>query len=166
MFGKGKENVVDWIERGFATYINKEKALDYLRISALHAEAQSKERLSRAAKIVKDFENPKSGNIWHELGVREEELFRDGDAAGHEQAAYRAEYERMKGGGWFQSAEALQDSMLSLKNSMLGIVKAGGGKVRIEEIAGHENLYMGENRLASQNQAEARHDLGGAFRGF
>ena len=127
VFGKGKENVVDWIERGFATYINKEKALDYLRISALHAEAQSKERLSRAAKIVENFENPKSGNLFYELGAHEEELFRDGDAAGHEQAAYRAEYERMTGGGWFQSAEALRDSMLSLKNSMLGIVKAGGG---------------------------------------
>lgn len=59
VFGKDGGNVVDWIERGLATYINKEKALNYLHHSALSAEALSSSRLSSAAKIVKDFENPK-----------------------------------------------------------------------------------------------------------
>ena len=59
VFGKGKSNIVDWINNGFATYINKEKALGYLRISALIAEAQDSQRLNSAAKVVEDFENPK-----------------------------------------------------------------------------------------------------------
>lgn len=57
-FGKGKGNVIDWIERGLATYINKEKALNYLYHSALYAEAPSNSRLSSVANIVKSFENP------------------------------------------------------------------------------------------------------------
>jgi len=60
VFGKGKDNIVDWIERGYATYINKEKALNYLHHSALRAEALSSSRLSSAAKVVEEFENPKS----------------------------------------------------------------------------------------------------------
>ena len=42
VFGKGEDNVVDWIERELATYINKEKALNYLHHSALRAEALGK----------------------------------------------------------------------------------------------------------------------------
>lgn len=58
VFGKGEDNVVDWIERELATYINKEKALNYLHHSALRAEALSSSRLSHATKIVESFENP------------------------------------------------------------------------------------------------------------
>gem|GEM_PF-1460065 len=58
VFGKDGGNIVDWIERGLATYINKEKAFRYLHHSALSAEALSSSRLSSAAKIVKDFVNP------------------------------------------------------------------------------------------------------------
>ena len=59
VFGKGNSKIVDWINKGFATYINKSKALDYLRISAPIAEAQDNRELSDAAKIVENFENPK-----------------------------------------------------------------------------------------------------------
>lgn len=61
VFGKDGGNVVDWIERSLATYINKEKALRYLHHPALSAEALSSSRLSSAAKIVKDFVNPNIG---------------------------------------------------------------------------------------------------------
>ncbi|MDY5632548.1 MAG: helicase-related protein [Bacteroidaceae bacterium] len=79
VFGKDGGNVVDWIERGLATYINKEKALRYLHHSALSAEALSSPKLSAATKIVKEFENPSV------LGGKvsgEDVLFREGDANG------------------------------------------------------------------------------------
>ncbi len=57
-FGKSDNKIVSWINKGFATYINKEKALDYLHLSAPIAEASDKQELSSAAKIVESFENP------------------------------------------------------------------------------------------------------------
>ena len=82
VFGKGKDNIIDWFNRGFATYVDKQKTLDYLHHSALKAvtsnnrergkalnklhfsgssipEASDNAELSRAAKIVESFENPK-----------------------------------------------------------------------------------------------------------
>lgn len=59
VFGKGDDNITDWLERGLATYIDKEKALNYLHHSALLAEALSSPRLLSAAKVVENFENPK-----------------------------------------------------------------------------------------------------------
>ena len=59
VFGKRYNNVVDWINKGYARYINKEKALDYLHHSAPIAEALSNPKLDSAAKVVKEFENPK-----------------------------------------------------------------------------------------------------------
>ena len=80
VFGKRESNVVDWINKGYLTYINKEKALNYLYfsessiseatdnvgqeestnlyLSAPIAEAAENSELSSAAKIVKDFVNP------------------------------------------------------------------------------------------------------------
>ena len=71
MFGKGKSNIIDWINRGLATYINKAKALEYLRISAPIAEAQDNQELYSAAKVVKDFVNPilYDGNIEEESAL-------------------------------------------------------------------------------------------------
>ena len=60
VFGKGATNVVDWINNGFATYINKEKARSFLsHQSAPIAAAAANEELVSAAKIVENFENPK-----------------------------------------------------------------------------------------------------------
>ena len=58
VFGKSDNKVVDWINKGIATYINKEKALNYLHHSAPIAEALSNPRLVSAANIVENFENP------------------------------------------------------------------------------------------------------------
>lgn len=59
VFGKGDENVVDWINKGLATYVNKEKALSFLshQSAPIAATAANAELLS-AANIVKEFENP------------------------------------------------------------------------------------------------------------
>lgn len=57
-FGKDEEKIVNWINNGFATYINKEKALNFLHHSAPIAETSGNSRLSSAAKVVKDFVNP------------------------------------------------------------------------------------------------------------
>ena len=71
VFGKGKSNIIDWINRGLATYINKAKALEYLRISAPIAEAQDNQELYSATKVVKDFVNPTlyDGNIEEESAL-------------------------------------------------------------------------------------------------
>lgn len=59
VFGKGQDNIVDWITKGYLTYINKEKALQYLHFSESSIpEASNPERLSTATKVVKEFVNP------------------------------------------------------------------------------------------------------------
>ena len=68
VFGKGGSNIVDWINKGFATYINKEKALDYLHHSALKAVTSDSQELVSAANVVRNFENP---------GINGEETYRD-----------------------------------------------------------------------------------------
>lgn len=58
LFGKGDNKIIRWFNSGYATYINKEKALNYLYLSAPIAEAANNAELSSATKIVEDFENP------------------------------------------------------------------------------------------------------------
>ena len=173
VFGKGSGNVADWINKGYMTYVDKEKALNYLHHSALRAVTSDSSRLSSedpavlphqsapiaataanaefssAAKIVENFENPKSES-------ENDALFRDGDAKDYEKAQARDRYERRVSTGMFQSREAIQDSMLSLKVAMDAIEEATAGKAkRIEDYDGFENAYLGENRLSSVNQAES-----------
>ena len=173
VFGKGSGNVADWINKGYMTYVDKEKALNYLHHSALRAVTSDSSRLSSedpavlshqsapiaataanaefssAAKIVKNFENPKSES-------ENDALFRDGAAKDYEKAQARDRYERRVRSGLFQSREAIQDSMLSLKVAMDAIEEATAGKAkRIEDYDGFENAYLGENRLSSVNQAES-----------
>jgi len=172
VFGKGDENLVDWINKGLATYINKEKALSFLShqsapIAATAANAgQSSESLSSAsqyvqqeidkldtaAKVVKDFVNPQTSD---ENVADEGVMFRDGDSVEYNKAMVRDIYEQRVSRGLYQTQEALQDSMLGLKEAMDAILKAEGrGKTYIEDVAGYENAYLGENRLSSVNQAE------------
>ena len=173
VFGKGSGNVADWINKGYMTYVDKEKALNYLHHSALRAVTSDSSRLSSedpavlphqsapiaataanaefssAAKVVENFENPKSES-------KNDILFRDGAAKDYEKAQAREAYERRVSTGMFQSREAIQDSMLSLKVAMDAIEEATSGKAkRIEDYDGFENAYLGENRLSSVNQAES-----------
>jgi hypothetical protein len=69
-----------------------------------------------------------------------------------EKAIARDRYERRVKSGMYQSLEATQDSMLGLKVAMDEIL--GDGRY-IEDVAGFENAYLGENRLSSVNKAEA-----------
>lgn len=173
VFGKGSGNVADWINKGYMTYVDKEKALNYLHHSALRAVTSDSSRLSSedpavlphqsapiaataanaefssAAKVVENFENPKSES-------KNDILFRDGAAKDYEKAQARETYERRVSTGMFQSREAIQDSMLSLKVAMDAIEEATAGKGKhIEDYDGFENAYLGENRLSSVNQAES-----------
>ena len=66
MFGKEGNSIIDWLNNGYATYINKEKALSFLsHHSAPIAETAANAELSRATKVVKDFENPKFDDDIH-----------------------------------------------------------------------------------------------------
>ena len=84
----------------------------------------------------------------------EDDMFRDGDDVDYEKAQARAQYEARVRRGMYQMQEAMQDSMLGLKEAMDAILGAEGKKLHIEDVAGYENAYLGENRLSSVNQAE------------
>lgn len=58
VFGKRRDSVAGWINKGYMRYVDKEKALNYLHLSAPIAEASDKAELSSAAKVVEEFENP------------------------------------------------------------------------------------------------------------
>ena len=59
VFGKGKNGVVEWINRRLFTYVDEEKALNYLHLAAPIAAASDNQKLSRAANLIKGFKNPK-----------------------------------------------------------------------------------------------------------
>lgn len=80
--------------------------------------------------------------------------FRDGEPQSKERVSAAERYEQRVSRSMFQSQEALQDSMLGLKEAMDAIIKSEGKKMEIENIEGFENAYLGENRLSSVNQAE------------
>ena len=79
VFGKNGESVLDWINKGFATYINKEKALAFLfHQSAPIAATAANEELSSVAKIINEFKNP--NNIADNSSSKGDNVrFRDGD---------------------------------------------------------------------------------------
>lgn len=152
VFGKNNKGVIDWVNKGKLLYADKEKALRYISASAHIADATYKAELDTAAKVVENFENPK---VSDGKASDEDLMFRDGDDTEYKKALARDIYERRVSRGLYQTQEALQDSMLGLKEAMDAILKAEGkGKVYIEDVAGFENAYLGENRLSSVNQAE------------
>lgn len=113
--------------------------------------------LGEAADVAKQYEL-KVGNYAvsdpHHQTVAESDdaLYRTGDPEIHERELARNRYERRVKSGMFQSQEALQDSMLGLKEAMTAIL---GKETNIEDVDGFENAYLGENRLSSVNKAEA-----------
>ncbi|WP_320973830.1 JAB domain-containing protein, partial [Dysgonomonas capnocytophagoides] len=110
VFGKGYENIVDWINSGKLLYVNKEKTANLLYHPANVRKLPKDEQLSSATNIVENFENPK---------LEDRILFRkapDKDfSRRHLNFAERARAE-------------LQDRMLSVK-MLLDEVKRRGGKV-------------------------------------
>lgn len=95
-------------------------------------------------------------NATRNVAEGRDELYRDGDPEVHERVLARDRYEQRVRRGMYQMQEALQDSMLGLREAMEAILKGEGKKkVRIEDVDGFENAYLGENRLSSVNKAEA-----------
>lgn len=113
--------------------------------------------LGEAADVAKQYEL-KVGNYavsdpHHQtVAGSDDALYRTGDPEIHERELARDRYERRVKSGMFQSQEALQDSMLGLKEAMTAIL---GKETNIEDVDGFENAYLGENRLSSVNKAEA-----------
>ena len=88
--------------------------------------------------------------------VADNDLYRDGAPEVHERVYARRRYEERVKRGMYQMQEALQDSMLGLREAMNAILRGEGKKkVNIEDVDGFENAYLGENRLSSVNKAEA-----------
>ena len=87
--------------------------------------------------------------------VQDDTMYRDGDPEIHERTLARDRYEQRVSRGMYQTQEALQDSMLSVREAMDAVLRAEGKKMHVEDIAGFENAYLGENRLSSVNKAEA-----------
>lgn len=154
VFPKNNSEWLNWISQGKALYLDKEKIqalIDQQRTILADVDYLD---LDSVAKIVENFDNPVKNN---ENLSEDDELFRDGDAAEYEKAHARNIYDQRVKRGMFQMQEAMQDSMLSLKEAMNAILKAEGkSKVHIEDVAGFENPYLGENRLSSVNQAECK----------
>ena len=121
--------------------VNKEKALSFLshqsapiaataanagqeNSSYLHfserniSEASNKKELSSAAKIVENFENRK---------LNDDVIYRDNNS--DENTDARSIYEQRVRRSMFQTQEALQDSMLGLKEAMESITKSEGKKI-------------------------------------
>ena len=138
------------VQNGTLKWADKEKGLAYLSSASRYVQQEiDRSDLSTAAKVVENFENPKSES-------KNDILFRDGAAKDYGKAQARETYERRVSTGMFQSREAIQDSMLSLKVAMDAIEEATSGKGKhIEDYDGFENAYLGENRLSSVNQAES-----------
>ena len=154
VFGKGDNKVVDWINKGFATYINKEKALNYLHHSAPIAEALSNSRLSSAAKIIKDFHNPKlNSNVLYRSSIdptatevlpdartRYEEETKEPDNIGSVPKTHNF---------FRRFYKSYVDSMLALKSFTNSVLETTGDKM-----ASHENTYKAENAMTSKNKTD------------
>ena len=154
VFGKGDNKVVDWINKGFATYINKEKALNYLHHSAPIAEALSNSRLSSAAKIIKDFHNPKlNSNVLYRSSIdptatevlpdartRYEEETKEPDNIGSVPKTHNF---------FRRFYKSYVDSMLALKSFTSSVLEATGDKM-----ASHEDTYKAENAMTSKNKTD------------
>ena len=176
VFGKGNENVVAWINNGLATYINKEKALSflshqsapiaataanagqesssYLHLSAPIAEAAENSELSSAAKIIKDFHNPKlNSNVLYRSGIdptatevlpdartRYEEETKEPDNIGSVPKTHNF---------FRRFYKSYVDSMLALKSFTNSVLEATGDKM-----ASHEDTYKAENAMTSKNKTD------------
>ena len=141
------------VQNGTLKWADKEKGLAYLSSASQYVQQEiDKQDLIDATNVVENFENSKvsDNNVAENEGL----LFRDGDNVDYEKAQARNLYEERVSRGLYQMQETLQDSMLGLKEAMEAVLKAEGRDLSVEDVDGHENAYLGENRLSSVNQAE------------
>lgn len=154
VFGKDSGNIVDWIERGLAVYINKEKALNYLHHSALRAEALSSSRLNSAAKIIKDFHNPKlNSNVLYRSSIdpTATEVLPDARTRYEKETKEPDNIDSVpKTHNFFRRFyKSYVDSMLALKSFTSSVLEATGDKM-----ASHEDTYKAENAMTSKNKTD------------
>ncbi|MDE5629766.1 MAG: hypothetical protein K2I69_09440 [Muribaculaceae bacterium] len=145
LFPKESHEWVKWIQDGKAVRIDQKEKVQTI-IDSLRTNPAESERiglnLEDVAKIVENFENPT---------IEEEELFRPGDFTPRDRAIARDAYNRICASGGYQFKEALQDSMLGLKELYKAIL---GKETRIEDVAGFENAYLFENRMNSATKGQ------------
>lgn len=142
IFPKNNAEWLNWISQGKLLYANKAKIqalIDKQRTILADVDYLD---LEDVAKIVENFENPT---------IEEEDLFRPGDFTPRDRVTARDTYNRICASGGYQFKEAVQDSMLGLKELYRAIL---GRKTRIEDVAGFENAYLFENRMSSMNAGE------------
>lgn len=152
VFPKNNSEWLNWIAQGKALFLDKEKIQTLIDQQRTILADVTYLDLDSVAKLVKDFVNPK---VSDENVADEDVLFRDGDDVEYEKAQARMMYERRVRSGLYQTQEAMLDSMLGLKEAMSSVLKAEKRYTgKIEDVAGFENAYLGENRLSSVNQAE------------
>ena len=176
VFGKGNENVVAWINNGLATYINKEKALSflshqsapiaataanagqesssYLHLSAPIAEAAENSELSSAAKIIKDFHNPKlNNNVLYRSSIdpTATEVLPDARTRYEKETKEPDNIDSVpKTHNFFRRFyKSYVDSMLALKSFTNSVLEATGDKM-----ASHEDTYKAENAMTSKNKTD------------
>ena len=153
-FGKANDSIVKWINKGFATYINKEKALNYLYLSAPIAEAAENSELSSAAKIIKDFHNPKlNSNILYRSSIdpTATEVLPDARTRYEKETKEPDNIDSVpKTHNFFRRFyKSYVDSMLALKSFTNSVLEATGDKM-----ASHEDTYKAENAMTSKNKTD------------
>ena len=145
LFPKESHEWIKWIQDGKAIRIDQKEKIQAI-IDSLRTNPAESERiglnLEDVAKIVDSFENPT---------IEEEDLFRPGDFTPRDRVTARDTYNRICASDGYQFKEAVQDSMLGLKELYRAIL---GRKTRIEDVAGFENAYLFENRMSSMNAGE------------
>lgn len=143
VFPKNNHEWVNWINEGKLLRVDGKKEIQAV-IAKLRMNPVAFDYLDldNAAKIVENFENPT---------IEEEDLFRPGDFTPRDRVTARDTYNRICASRGYQFQEAVQDSMLGLKELYRAIL---GRKTRIEDVAGFENAYLFENRMSSMNAGE------------
>ena len=161
VFPKDNSEWLNWIGQGKSLYLDKEKVQNLIDQQRTNLADVDYLDLDSITKVVENFENPKVSDGKRAVDSYDgdlETLFRDADShVDYERALIRDSYERRMKDAWFQSREALQDGMLSLKETMKDIWRSAGKKFsQITDIPDYANPYIGQNRLSSRNAAEVR----------
>ena len=161
VFPKDNSEWLNWIGQGKSLYLDKEKVQNLIDQQRTNLADVDYLDLDSITKVIENFENPKVSDGKRAVDSYDgdlETLFRDADSpVDYERALIRDSYERRLKDVWFQSREALQDGMLSLKETMKDIWRSAGKKFsQITDIPDYANPYIGQNRLSSRNAAEVR----------
>lgn len=155
VFGKGSTNIVDWINKGYLAYVDKEKALNYLYFSERNiSEATENSELSSAAKIIKDFHNPKlNSNVLYRSSIdpTATEVLPDARTRYEKETKEPDEIGSVpKTHNFFRRFyKSYVDSMLALKSFTNSVLEATGDKM-----SSHEDTYKAENAMTSKNKTD------------